>query len=57
MVISRIKNSLKRYENLKVNVIFYGKFETLVDDEMVEDIKFFQIESEIFLRATDLSAW
>ena len=41
MAISRIKNSLKRYENLKVNVIFYGKFETLVDDEMVEDIKVF----------------
>ena len=57
LIISRLKNALRNDGNLKVNVIFAGKFRALVDGEFTEDNKFFNTENQIILPTTDLDEW
>lgn len=53
MNISRLKNALRNDGNLKVNVIFAGKFRALVEGEFSEENKFFNTENEIILATSD----
>lgn len=57
LVIKNIKKSLSNHPNLKVNTIFYGKFQTLKEGEMVSDVKHMTTKNEIISPATDLNKW
>ena len=42
MVVKKIRNILKQYKSLKVNVIHYGKFRAIMDGEIIKDVEHFQ---------------
>ena len=48
MIVKKIKNILKQYKSLKVKVILCGKFRTIVDGEIIQDIKHFQTANKWF---------
>lgn len=53
----RIKNALKRHENVKVNVNLCCRFAITKNDEIVEELKFFTTKNESILVSTNLSEW
>ena len=55
MIISRLKTYLKKLKHLKVNVIFYGRFEGLVEGQLVEQIKHFQTRNSVISKSSDLT--
>ena len=57
MIVQRIKNIFKKVGNLKVNIALAVKFKTLVNGEMVEEIKFINTESNKILSSRDIYAW
>ena len=48
---------MKQNPNLKINVILYGKFKTLVEGKIDEAIKHFNTKNDIISKSTDLDAW
>ena len=57
LTIKKINCVLKKNPNLKINVILYGKFKTLVEGKMNEAIKHFNTKNDIISKSTDLDAW
>ena len=42
---------------MKINVILYEKFKTLVEGKLDEPIKYFNTKNDIISQSTDLDAW
>uniref|UniRef100_A0A6V7KNY6 Uncharacterized protein n=1 Tax=Bracon brevicornis TaxID=1563983 RepID=A0A6V7KNY6_9HYME len=57
LVISRIRNIIRREANLKVNFILACKYENAKNNQTVEEIKSFTTQNSAILPATDLSTW
>ena len=53
----RFKIAFKQLTNLKINCIFHGRFEALIEDEIAEERKHLQTRNHVILRSSDLSDW
>lgn len=57
MIIKRLKNTLKKLGNLKVNVILAANFSALEEGKEIDDIKFFNTKNAKILESTNFDEW
>lgn len=57
VVITRLKNALQKEGSLKANVVLSCKFRVIKNDEIIEEIKFFNTKNAIILQSTNFNEW
>lgn len=57
LVAVRLKNALQKEGSVKANVVLSCKFNITKDDEIIEEIKFFNTKNAIILESTNIDEW